>query len=85
MKVTVDLNEVPIKDCGKDLMVDFEILDNFETNNVLYMDSNGLQMNDKTLYKRKEFKLVTNNTIASNFYPITSAIAVRDFSGFSLK
>jgi hypothetical protein len=85
IKVTVDLNEVPIGDSGKDIMIDFEILDNFETNNILYFDANGLEMQTKYLYKRKEFTLKTDNIISSNFYPVTSAIAVKDFSGFSNK
>lgn len=66
-------------------MIDFEILDNFETNNILYFDANGLEMQTKYLYKRKEFTLKTDNIISSNFYPVTSAIAVKDFSGFSNK
>ena len=64
-------------------MVDWEILDNFETNNTLYIDANGLEMQEKFLFKRKEFNLDTDNTIASNFYPVTTALSIRDSSGFS--
>lgn len=61
------------------------MLDNFETNQTLYIDANGLEMQEKFLYRRKEYKLKTNNIVASNFYPMTSAIAIRDKSGFSNK
>lgn len=81
----VELNEVPIhyRRTGRDIVVDWEILDNFETNNTLYVDANGLEMQEKFLFKRKEFTLQTDNTVASNFYPVTSALSVRDTSGFS--
>ena len=35
-------------------------------------------MIDKTLNWRKEYPFVANNTVPANFYPITSAIAIKD-------
>ena len=69
----MDLNEISLgsKDTGKDVIVDWEILDNFESNDKLFFDANGLEMQEKTLYKRKEYTLETDNTIASNYYPMT--------------
>jgi len=34
----------------------------------------------KTLNFRKEYNFKNENTISGNYYPITSAIAVRDFN-----
>lgn len=83
VKFDLQLNEVPIRytETGKNVVVEWNLLDSFDTNNVLYVDANGLEMQEKFLYKRKEFNFTTENIAASNFYPMTSAIAVRDFSG----
>lgn len=54
------------------------MLDNFDSGDLLYVDANGLEMQEKTLNERREFSLNTSNLIASNFYPITSAISIRD-------
>jgi hypothetical protein len=35
-------------------------------------------MIDKTLNFRKEYPFVSNNTVPATFYPITSAIAVKN-------
>jgi hypothetical protein len=37
-------------------------------------------MVQKTLNDRKEYKFLENYSVSSNYYPITSAIAVRDFN-----
>ena len=73
IKFKLELNEVPINhfETGKDVIIDWELLDDFNSDNILYVDANSLEMQQKTLYERKEFKLETNNLIASNFYPIT--------------
>ena len=63
---------------GKDVIVDWYFLDGFDTGDKLYVDANGLQMIDKKLYFRKEFTYTTNNTISANYYPVTTAIAIRD-------
>jgi len=81
VKFDVELNGVPIsKDkVGKDVIVDWYFLDGFDTGKNLWVDSNGLQMIDKQLYHRKEFTYaVNNNTVSANYYPVTSAIAIRD-------
>ena len=54
------------------------MLSNFSSGGLLYVDANGLEMQEKGLNERKEFNLSTSNLIASNFYPITSAISIRD-------
>ena len=44
----------------------------------MFVDANSLQMIDKKLFSRKEYTYASTNPIAANFYPVTSAIAVRD-------
>jgi len=63
---------------GKDVVVDWEFLDGFDTDRNLWIDSNGLDMVSKRLWERKEFQAKKTENVASNFYPVTSAIAVRD-------
>jgi lysosomal alpha-mannosidase len=74
------MNEVPIKKdrTGKDVVVDWYMLDNFNTGGKMYTDANGLQMIDKELMHRKEYDYNSNNTISANYYPVTSAIAIRN-------
>lgn len=76
------MNEVPINDdkVGKDIIVDWSFLDGFDTNKKLFVDANGLQMIDKKLFFRKEFPYTSKNPIPANYYPITSAIAVKNFN-----
>ena len=35
-------------------------------------------MVEKELWKRKEFKAQKSNNVASNYYPVQSAIVIRD-------
>lgn len=63
---------------GKDVVIDWEFLDGFQSDNNLWIDSNGLDMHQKRLWERKEFEFIKTENIASNFYPVTSAIAIRD-------
>ena len=78
LKFDVELNPIPIEldTVGKDVIVDWSLYDDFDTGNNLYVDANGLEMIDKKLFHRKEFQYDTNNTIAANFYPVTSAIGI---------
>mmetsp|Transcript_21879 Transcript_21879/g.33932 ORF Transcript_21879/g.33932 Transcript_21879/m.33932 type:complete len:124 (+) Transcript_21879:3277-3648(+) len=38
----------------------------------------------KKLFYRREYSYTTNNTVPSNYYPVTSALAVRDFNQSNL-
>ena len=82
VKFHVSTNEVPISQdkTGKDVVVDWFLMDGFDTDDKFWVDSNGLQMVPKTLNYRKEYNFKTENTISGNYYPITSAIAVRDYN-----
>lgn len=46
IKFDLQLNEIPIRyaDTGKNVVVEWDLLDSFDTNNVLYIDANGLEM-----------------------------------------
>lgn len=52
---------------------DFEV-----TNETFYTDSNALEMQTRVLNKRPTFNLSTNEPISANYYPINSALVVRD-------
>jgi hypothetical protein len=47
---------------------------------VFFTDANGLEMQKRTLNERQEYKVHVEQgmNITSNFYPVTSAIAIRD-------
>lgn len=53
------------------------MLDDFDSENTFYTDSNGLEMQKRVLNERQDFTLVTDEFASSNYYPINSAIAIR--------
>ena len=55
---------------GKDVVIDWEFLDNFDTDSNLWIDANGLDMHRKRLWERTEFKYNKSDNIAANFYPV---------------
>ena len=59
-------------------MVDWSFLDGFDSDDKLWVDANSLQMIDKKLYTRKEYGYISYMPVSANFYPVTSAIAIRD-------
>ena len=83
VRVDVDLGSLPSHEQGgTELTVNFQARD-FKNNGTFYTDSNGLEMQERILNYRptwdveenyKEFK----SNISMNFYPVTSAIAIRD-------
>lgn len=76
----VELGPVPVNDNqGKDVMVNWRMYDNFNGNQTFYTDSNGLEMQERRINYRPTFSIKdTNQNVSSNFYPVTSAIALRD-------
>ena len=46
VKFDVSINDVPIEldRTGKDIVVDWFLMDDFDTNNTFWVDSNGLEM-----------------------------------------
>jgi hypothetical protein len=63
---------------GKDVMINWDFQDSFDTDNKLWIDANGLFMHQKELWKRQDFVFKKDNKIAGNFYPVQSAIAIQD-------
>lgn len=59
------------------MVIDWEFLE-FDTGNKLWVDANGLDMHSKKLWERKDYKMKKTDNVAANFYPVTSAIAIRD-------
>jgi hypothetical protein len=45
---------------------------------VFYTDSNGLAMQRREVGKRPSYYLVNDINVQSNYYPVTTAIAIRD-------
>ena len=69
---------VPHKD-GKEVIAKWRLLDpQFSNAQTLYTDSNGLEMQKRILNYRPTWTLNTDMTVSSNYYPINSAIAIRD-------
>ena len=58
-------------------MIGWEFVD-FNSSGNLWVDSNGLDMHMKQLWKRQDFNHSQTKNIAMNFYPVTSAIAIRN-------
>lgn len=80
VKFSVSINDAPIAldKAGKDIVVDWYMLDGFNSSGKFWVDANGLEMIPKEVNKRRDFNYTGNSTISSNYYPITSAIAVKD-------
>lgn len=64
---------------GYEVVVNWEIPE-FQSADTFYTDSNGLEMQKRVLNYRPDFTLVTDEFASSNYYPINSAIAIRDES-----
>jgi len=77
----VQLHGIPAggfsKTDGKEVVVNWELLD-FANADTFYTDSNGLEMQKRVLNQRPDFTLVTDEFASSNYYPINSAIAIRN-------
>ena len=76
VKFDVMINDVPIEldRTGKDVVVDWFLMDDFDTNNTFWVDSNGLEMTQRTQARS------LGDGAGPNFTPVSSAIALRDAS-----
>lgn len=71
----VELAPVPIKDGNsKDITVNWKLYNGFNANKTFWTDSNGLNMINRKVVEYQR----TDMTISGNYYPVTSAIAMRD-------
>jgi len=76
IKATVEMDGMPDPHHNAyDAVVVFQ-LDDFKNDGVFYTDSNGLEMEKRVLNDKD-----SENWVASNWYPITSAITINDENG----
>jgi len=76
----VNMHGIPVEqDKGMEAVVNWE-LQEFVNDGVFYTDSNALEMQKRQLNFREDFELVTDEHVSANYYPINSAIAIRDTS-----
>lgn len=74
------MNQIQLVDSrGKDVIVNWKMYNSFDANGKFWTDSNSLLMMERDLNTRHEFKMNDQSSnISSNYYPVTSAIAMRD-------
>ena len=73
----VHLNRIPLTKTGQEVIVTFNPY-SLDAAKTFYTDSNGLEMQMRTLDKRPDFTITTKEKISSNYYPVNSAISVVD-------
>ena len=77
----IQMNGIPIQvngvSTGMEVIAKWELV-GADNQDIFYTDSNGLEMQKRVLNQRPDFKLVTDMQVSSNYYPINSAIALRD-------
>ncbi len=77
----VKLSPIPVGDKqGKEVTVNFKVLQ-FDNMDIFYTDQSGLEMANRMLGRRwnNEYYPTSHFNISANYYPITNAIAIRDF------
>mmetsp|Transcript_33580 Transcript_33580/g.51655 ORF Transcript_33580/g.51655 Transcript_33580/m.51655 type:complete len:230 (-) Transcript_33580:1056-1745(-) len=74
----VELNSVPLERFGRDVTVNWRMYDNFNANRTFWTDSNGLEMQERILNFQPTYTRLSDQNISSNFFPVVSAIAMRD-------
>jgi hypothetical protein len=76
----VELSEVPINDgVGKDVTVNFKLFDGYDSNGTFFTDSNGLEMQERRINYNSAYNWSNDiQNISGNFYPVDSAIVMRD-------
>ena len=75
----VRLHGVPVSDgFGKEVVANWEFPGFQEGHQTFYTDSNGLEMQRRILNFRPDFDLVTSQTASSNYYPVQSAMVMRN-------
>jgi len=88
IKFDLDLNSLPkMFTSGYEFVATFEAKD-FDNNQTFYTDSNGLAMQQRILNHRSFYNFTEhwtdgnhplhNQNISGNYYPVTSAIALKD-------
>lgn len=71
------LAPLPASGGGQEVTANFFAY-NLDNNNTFYTDSNGLDMQERILNFRPTWDLETEEPISANYYPVNSAIVVKD-------
>lgn len=90
MEFNVELNTIPIADDqGKDITVNWKMFNGFNPKGRFWTDSNALEMQPRQIANYSEIlqnytqflpkDQPTYKNISRNFYPVDSAIVMRDF------
>jgi hypothetical protein len=74
----VELNGISVMEDhqGKDVTVNFRA-PHIDGKGQFWTDSNGLEMQERHINERPDFKFTLQNNISSNFYPVTTGIAIQ--------
>ena len=81
------MNSIQIRDkVGKDITVNWKMYNDFDPQGEFWTDSNGLEMQRREIDQRDGYPFLGRHTqIARNYYPVDSAIAMRDKAGGKLQ
>ncbi len=71
------LGSIPLSKVGQEVVIQFYTPD-IDNNKTFYTDSQGLEMQKRILDYRPTWNFTTNLTATQNYYPINSAIAIKD-------
>ena len=77
IEVGVLIGEIPSRLRGAEVVVVFGCKE-IRNNGTFYTDSNGLEMRQRILNHRANWDFYTKDPVSSNYYPINTAIAIRD-------
>ena len=84
-RVKVDLGSIGL---DKEVVIQFGIT-NFNNEKIFFTDSNGLEMQERIDNYQETYKYsskdIEEDGVAINYYPVTSAISMRDKSSYSAK
>lgn len=77
IEVELLLDPLPASGRGQEVTANFFAY-NMDNNHTFYTDSNALEMQQRILNYRPTWNLTTDQPISSNYYPINSAIVIKD-------
>ena len=83
----VDYEKDPGKSHGKDVTVNWRFYNGFDPKEKFWTDSNALTMINRTVNDHDGgfFGPAKISNISSNYFPVDSAIAIRDFNGSNVQ
>lgn len=76
-ELNINLMGIPETRNGAEVVAYFTMY-NEDNEQVFYTDSNGLEMQKRELNKRPDFTFTSDQLVSSNYYPVNSAIVIRD-------